>query len=512
MVVLQELSGETSTELLVSQFIHLKGLAKPSPYFGQGILGFSQYDQGISQSDVKFNQDYDALIRYTKSLNEELHGKRIRESQRALLISGILIALRNNGFRAGYANHRTAKSLLEGLYTAIGTELDESTIIPERVAKLKAAFVFIKSHQSLTSKKGKGKEFSEKLISDIDKRINGFRKTNRFFDAVSQFYVEFLHYANQDKSLGIVITPAHICDLFVELADTNKDSVVFDNCAGTGSFLVAAMRNMMQAASGDGTKEESIKSRQIIGIEYQEDIYALAVSNMLLHLDGKTNIIQGDCFDYADELKTFHPTVGLLNPPYKTERSDKEELEYVLNNLDVLEPGSRCVAIIPFSCANNDTTIAQGLKKRLLAKHTLEAVMSLPDELFHDSDVNVITCAIVVTAHKPHPQGKKTWFGYWRNDGFVKVKNKGRIDRDHVWAGIKTRWVNAYRNHDTSDGMAVMKEVDEKSEWCAEAYMETNYSLITQDHYEEAAKKYILFNLMDLTGTATLENNQDDDP
>lgn len=313
--------------------------------------------------------------------------------------------------------------------------------------------------------------------------------------------MEFLHYANQDKSLGIVITPAHICDLFVELADTNKDSVVFDNCAGTGSFLVAAIRSMVQAASGDGLKEESIKSRQIIGIEYQEDIYALAVSNMILHLDGKTNIIVGDCFEDADDVRAFHPTVGLLNPPYKTELSDREELEYVLNNLDVLEPGSRCVAIIPFSCVNDDTTIAQSLKRRLLERHTLEAVMSLPNEVFHDSNANVITCAIVVTAHQPHPPGKKTWFGYWRNDGFVKVKNKGRIDRDHVWAGIKTRWVNAYRNRDTSDGLAVMKEVNEESEWCAEAYMETNYALITQEQYEETAKKYILFNLMDLTGT-----------
>lgn len=502
-------SGENINELLISHFVYLQRLNTYSPYFGDKILPFIQYYDEIMCSPIKYNQDYTELIKYTKSLNEELHGKKIKESQRALLISGILIALRNDGFKTGYMSHNSAKSLVEHLYTAIRTELDQSNIASDRITKLKTAFSFIKSNTSLTDPKD-GKEFVEKLISDIDQQICGFMETHKYRDTVSQFYIEFLRYANHDKGLGIIITPSHICDLFVELADANKNSIVYDNCCGTGGFLINAMKRMMEDAKQDPVKENLIKTQQIVGVEYQEDIYALAISNMIIHLDGKTNIYLGDCFELGDDVKTkFQPTVGLLNPPYKTEKADTEELIYVLDNLDALQPGSKCVAIVPFSCVNDNTNIARGLKKRILAKHTLEAVMSMPIEVFHDSVVNVVTCAIVITAHKPHPKGKKTWFGYWRDDGFVKVKNKGRIDFNHKWDSIKSQWVNAFRNREIIDGLSLSREVNEDDEWCAEAYMQTDYSKITLDDYEQSVKKYVLFNLMDLSRISAGDSNSE---
>jgi len=68
------------------------------------------------------------------------------------------------------------------------------------------------------------------------------------------------------------------------------------------------------------------------------------------------------------------------------------------------------------------------LKNKLLEKHTLEAVLSMPDELFINSKVGIVSCIMVFTAHKPHPKNKETYFGYYKDDGFVKRKGKGRID------------------------------------------------------------------------------------
>jgi hypothetical protein len=137
--------------------------------------------------------------------------------------------------------------------------------------------------------------------------------------------------------------------------------------------------------------------------------------------------------------------------------------------------------------------------------------MSMPEEVFHDSKVAVITCAIVITAHKPHPKGKKTWFGYWRNDGFVKVKNRGRIDFNHTWESIKANWVNVYRNREIIEGFSLAREVNENDEWCAEAYMQTDYSRIGLSDYEQTVKQYILFNLMDLTGISMDGTNENGD-
>ena len=57
---------------------------------------------------------------------------------------------------------------------------------------------------------------------------------------------------------------------------------------------------------------------------------------MYIHQDGKTNIINGNCFDenVMKEVKKQKPTVGFLNPPYKGDKkNDIEEFEFILNNL-----------------------------------------------------------------------------------------------------------------------------------------------------------------------------------
>ncbi|MCI8453236.1 MAG: N-6 DNA methylase [Lachnospiraceae bacterium] len=249
-------------------------------------------------------------------------------------------------------------------------------------------------------------------------------------------------------------------------------------------------------AKGDRDREDSIKNNQLIGIEFQDDIYTLLISNMILHRDGRTNIYWGDCFQEINDVKKrFKPTVGLLNPPYKTKASDTEEFEFILNNLSALEPGGTCIAIIPISCVIERTDTAINLKKRVLEEHTLEAVLSMPEELFHNSKVNTVTCAVILTAHKPHPKGKKTWFAYCRDDGFVKLKNRGRVDANHTWETIKEKWVTAYRNREIIDGFSLMREVTEREEWCAEAYFETDYSQFDVSAYNETVRNFILFSM-----------------
>lgn len=485
-------SGETANELAISHYFYLKGTNRYYSIFSDKILPFEQYYDGAIQSDYKLNQDYDKLVAYTRTLNELLHGKNIKESERALLISGILISLRSDAFKTGYMKHKSAKSLVENLYSTVSSELTQSDIASSNVEKLKLAFDFIKSNMSLTDET-QGKEFTERLISDIDKEINSFMQTHKYFDAISQFYIEFMRYANADKGLGIVLTPPHITDLYAELADINKDSVVFDNCCGTGGFLVSAMKKMIKEAKGDKEKEKKIKEKQVIGIEYQNSIYALLISNMIIHRDGKTSMYPGDCFKESEKVKQkYSPSIGLLNPPYKTKGTPIEELEFVLNNLDALKEGGKCVALVPMSCVTETTGIAKELKRRILEQHTLEAVMSMPDELFY-GQTNVVTCTMVIIAHKPHPAGKKTWFGYWKNDNFVKVKNKGRIDKFNKWDTNKNEWVNTFTNREVKKGYSLMQEVAANDEWCVEAYMETDYSELSEAEFVEVVKNYVAY-------------------
>lgn len=362
----------------------------------------------------------------------------------------------------------------------------------DKLENLNNQFSFIKTDTTLSTKDGVLKN----LIAEIDKNINQFIKNHKYFDVLGQLYIEFLRYANSDKGLGIVLTPPHITELFVKLAEVNKNSIIYDNCTGTGGFLISAMKKMVQEANGDQDKIKEIKSKQIIGVEYQSHIFALAVSNMYIHQDGKTTIYKGSCFDKTimEEVKAKKPTIGFLNPPYKADKkSDIDELEFVLNNLECLVDGGVCIAIVPMQSALASRGKVYEYKKQLLKKHTLEAVLSMPNEIFFNSGVGVVSCIMVFKAHKPHSENKETYFGYYKEDGFVKRKVQGRFDVFGNWEKIKEKWISCYMNKKEEAGFSVKKNVGAKDEWCAEAYMLTDYKIIKKSFFENQLHTYVTF-------------------
>ena len=485
-------SGETTQNLKISHFLHLKSERKAVSIFSDKLLPAQDYLEGYLKSPEKFRQDYNTLLEFTKTLNEKLHSYKIPENQRALLISCILIALEDDAFKVSYNKKNTAKNLSDFLTKTVTEKLEESNIEGKKLDSLNAQFGFIKTDTSLSTKENVLKG----LIDEIDENINQFIKTHEYFDVLGQLYIEFLRYANSDKGLGIVLTPPHITELFAELAQVNKNSIVFDNCTGTGGFLIAAMKRMIEDAKGDTAKIKEIKSSQLIGVEYQSHIFALAVSNMYIHQDGKTNIINGSCFDEAviKEVKAKKATVGFLNPPYKGDKkTDTDEFEFILNNLECLVDGGTCVAIVPMQCALANSGKILELKKKLLQKHTLEAVLSMPDELFINSKVGVVACVMVFTAHKPHDENVETYLGYYKNDGFEKRKNIGRTDVHRKWKDIKTKWVNYYKRKKEEPGFSVKRFLNAETEWCAEAYLETDYTTISETDFEDTILNYITF-------------------
>ncbi|HAO23251.1 MAG TPA: methyltransferase [Desulfobacteraceae bacterium] len=486
-------SGQNETELKVSHYLFLKNTTKPHKYFSNKILPLVTYYDEFLKSDFKFGYDYDKLLEYIKDLNELLHSKKIKEAQRSLLISGVLIALQNIAFKNSFTSHKKPEQLAKNLLSTIIHEFTNANLPIDKVNNLKQTFSFILTHTTIIT----DKDFFIELIKSIDDNINKFMRTHKYFDTLGQFYIEFLRYANNDKGLGIVLTPPHITDLFSEIAGIDKDSVIFDNCCGTGGFLISAMKKMIKDAKGDSFKIKQIKNHQLIGIEYQDDIYALGVSNMVIHGDGKTNIYSGNCFKLSETIKQkFHPDFGFLNPPYKSKKSDIEELDFVINNLNTIKKGGTCIAIVPLSCAISTKGEILERKKNILSDHTLEAVLSMPDDLFHNSKVGVITCVLVIKAHIPHPENKKTWLGYWREDGFIKTKGKGRIDLNNTWVQLRNKWINSFVNREVVKRLSVMEALNPDDEWCAEGYLITDYSEINYETYKNYVRRYLAFRLL----------------
>ncbi len=484
-------SGETKELLKISHFLHLKNELKAIQILGNQLLPFNDYINWYMTSPAKFRQDYNILLDFTKKLNDKLHKNKILENQRSLLISSILIALENQAFKKSYSSHTNSENLANALVQTVSNELENAKITDKKLANLNTQFSFIKTDMTLSKKENILKD----IIDEIDRNINSFIKTHQYIDVLGQLYIEFLRYANSDKGLGIVLTPPHITELFAELAEVNKDSIVYDNCTGTGGFLISAMKKMISDAKGDEAQIKKIKSKQLIGIEYQSHIFALAVSNMYIHQDGKTNILNEDCFDSViiADIKKQNPNIGFLNPPYKSEKEDKAELEFVLKNLESLTVGGTCIAIIPMSSVLYQKGSNYELKKILLEKHTLEAVLSMPDELFFNSKVSVVTCIIIITANKPHPKNKETYFGFYKDDGFIKKRNKGRVDFYDKWEKIKEKWVEYFLNKKPEPGFSVNQKITAEMEWGPEIYLKTGYQKLTNQNFEKKLIEYNTF-------------------
>lgn len=479
-------SGQTKKELKVSHYLQLKNEKASKHLLGNELLSFDSYIEQYKQE--RYRVDYDNLMVYVQKLNEKLHAKKIPEHNRAILFSGVLIALEDETFLSTFSGYGDAKRLSEFLVNSIKAKLEGANVPNSRVHEMDQAFGFIKSHTALIDE-----GYLITLVKEIHDNISHFIKSNSYFDIISKAYVEFLKYANNDKSLGIVLTPDHITELFCDLGGVTKNSVILDNCCGTGGFLVAAMNRMVYLAQGNKKKIGEIKKSQLIGVEYQDHIFTLCASNMIIHGDGKTNIIKGDCFKSVELMKEHNPTVGFLNPPYN-DVTDIDELEFIENNLSAISPNGVVVAIVPMRCALYQKGYGLEIKKRLLERHTLEAVMSMPDDLFYP--VGTVTCIMVFRAHVPHGTScRKTWFGFWKNDGFIKAKHKGKVDGGD-WSNIKRKWVETFRNRETVIGESVMQYVTAEDEWCAEAYMETDYTKLTQADFEDVVKNYAIFKLL----------------
>jgi type I restriction-modification system DNA methylase subunit len=133
------------------------------------------------------------------------------------------------------------------------------------------------------------------------------------------------------------------------------------------------------------------------------------------------------------------------------------------------------------------------IRERILRNHTLEAVFSMPDKLFYPK--GVITSILVLTAKIPHPKNKEVFFGYFKDDGYVLKKHKGRLDNG-TWIAKKNEMIDLYRNRRAKVGLSVMRCVSATDEWCAEAYMETDYSELNEKDFTKVLKDYVAFQFL----------------
>jgi type I restriction enzyme M protein len=512
-VIAVAVSGQSKSKLRISTYRQIQGAPTAEPLLDREGRPLDKLAKNFADYSYLFNFDPAVVrdnIERLKMHTREVHNflrdyAKVTEAEKPLVISAVLLALQNQPFRKSWSVTQDT-DLATFTYEALEKSVKKA-ISNSKKELMMAAYSFLQTHPELTKPariRIKGRQETNEsplryLISDLETEVLPFAETYPEFDVIGQFYAEFLRYTGGDgKGLGIVLTPRHLTELFVDVAQIGKQDTVLDPCAGTGGFLISAMTAMDRQTHGNADEQKGIRTNQLIGIEQQSMMFALCVSNMILRGDGKSNLHRGDCFDPKLQQQITHPRAGmnrpnkgLINPPYSQKGEEQHELDFVNAMMDMLAPGGIGVAVVPMSCA----LALHPARVRLLESHTLVAAMSLPGELFYP--VGTTTTTLVLRAHTPHETtDAPTWFGYWRDDGYVKLKHLGRVDLNFRWDKIKAQWLSDYRSMAEIPGRCVKRRVTVNDEWCAEAYLETDYSTLMSNEFEKIVRDYAIFRLV----------------
>lgn len=501
-VVAIAVSGQTEQELVVANFVLKKGAEGYKELKNDTkLLPINDYIRHFTNQQFADNLKTIDIVKKAIYLNDLYQAYSITETTRCTMVSAILLALINGSFRASYKLASSSKELGDNILSAIKHELNKHQV--------KSQSAMIGEYQKIlneplftqdTIKHNKQKvaentvEVIKNTIEYLDKNVYPLTQMEQNgFDVLGRFYTEFIRYAGSEQSQGLVLTPFHITDLFCDLAELNQHSVVYDPCTGTGGFLIAAMKHMFEKAGNDTKQIAHIKEHQLIGTELRPSMFTYACSNMMLRGDGKSNIYCGSCFDLENTIVITHkPDTAFLNPQYDVGTAGQMGfIEHALNV--VAQQNGTVVAIVQMSCAIKNEKELIAVKQRILQKHHLVAVLSMPDDLFYP--VGVVTCIMVFKANTANA-GRKTWFGYFKDDGYEKRKQRGRIDARAKWKTVRQRLVQAYLNKDEVSGLSVKQEVGASDEWCAEAYMETDYSQLTEADFIRKMNDYIAFKFL----------------
>ena len=482
------------------------------------------FDEYAKHFEAEKTNNKEKVVRSTYKLNELLHKHGIPEKIRSQFVGSVLLALKN-GLKYNYENEALQFLKTSQILGAINDKINELLGSNDQKNK-KIESINKQVFDDQNVKDLKNKHLGE-IVQTIENEILPYimEESTQGQDILNLFFTTFNKYVGKaDKNQAF--TPDHIVDFMCQICEVNKNSVVLDPCCGSGAFLVRAMVRAMNDCSNDEEKQR-IKEKQIYGIEYEEKAFGLVATNMLMHGDGHSNIEMGSCFDkdkkdwiqqagFTDANGNKHSiNVVLMNPPYNAvkkccnpsevvnwkndiKQDPTKGFHFVRYIADIVNQGKLAV-LLPMQCAIGNDKEIKRIKDLMLRNHTLEAVFSLPNEIFYPG-ASACACCMVFTLGKPHPEDKETFFGYFKDDGFVKKKNIGRIEKvkkdatsqeDTYWKDIEKEWLYLFCNKKENAGLSVMQKVSSSDEWLAEAYMKTDYSKLTEDDFEQTVRDYI---------------------
>lgn len=393
------------------------------------LSSFADYRNIVAPARINNKEQ---VIKNTYKLNETLHGMGISENLRSQFVGTCILALKNHLQYQGLSTTQ----ILSGIYDILSDLLHNDL---NRADKLSILHTKVLQDQKVRQLDAQD---ITKVLDDISKDIMPYinEETAKGQDLLNLFFTTFNKYVGKaDKNQAF--TPDHIVSFMCDVIGINHTSRVLDPCCGSGAFLVRAMVNALNDCVTEEERNE-VKLHHIYGIEAEEKAFGLSTTNMLIHGDGNSNVVMKSCFDISQWIKDAHIDRVLMNPPYNAQKpfcqpsyvatwkktKDKETKEdpssgfHFLYYIAETVGTGKLAILLPMQAAIGNSGDIKKFKELMMQHHRLDAVFSLPNEMFHPG-ANVVACCMIWELGIRHESANKpTFFGYFKDDGFVKRK------------------------------------------------------------------------------------------
>lgn len=208
-------SGQNAAELKISNFVVRKGkfgkFDTLSDKYGNEvleILSFKNYFDLFIYDPIIHAQKERDVLDFSKYLHNFIRDyAHLSDAEKPLMVSGILLALKDTVFFKTYGNYPDSKLPKYALDT-IKEVVDEQDIPNSKKLGIKQQYGFIQTHTKLIEHEH-SIEMSplRKIILDLEEHVFPFISIYENYDIVGEFYNEFLRYSGGDGKLGIVLTP-----------------------------------------------------------------------------------------------------------------------------------------------------------------------------------------------------------------------------------------------------------------------------------------------------------------
>jgi type I restriction-modification system DNA methylase subunit len=426
-------AGTEELGYLIRTTIRIDGIWHEVTINGQVATGLLSPQQAMTLTDQGISDVHEyappqrLFLNAAERINETLHIGGINKNDRAKTMAALLLSVIDEP-----PNLDTKLSVLIAEINA-----RSEAVLRQHGKPDFAPFVKILPPTNTTNHV----KFKAALVRTIQElhNLNIRSAMNSSTDVLGQFYEVFLKYGNGAKEIGIVLTPRHITRFGVEAIGVSSDDIVLDPACGTGGFLVAAFDHVQRNSTPQ--QRERFKKYNIFGIEQESAVAALAIVNMIFRGDGKNNIVEGNAFSTYLTKRSVngHATAAyvatppesgnepvtrvLMNPPFALKGSTDKEYRFVSQALSTMADGKIFFCLLPLNTLFGSHDEKVWRRDELLAKHTLLAVITLPEKLFYPAALKQVA-AVIIKKGVPHPPTQSVFWAMIAKDGHILSKSK----------------------------------------------------------------------------------------